>query len=97
MIHDELRERLMSEQAGRAANEAIVRLWGVLAKDGRALFRCECGDEACRAALWLPLGFYETVRSDHDHFVVLPGHTAPPDEVVTLADEDAVIRDGSSP
>lgn len=97
MIHDELRPRLMIEQAGRDANEAIVRLWGVLANGAQALFRCECGDESCRAALWLPLGFYEKVREDPSHFVVLPGHTASPDQVVEAADGYAVIRDGSTP
>jgi hypothetical protein len=94
MIRDEFRARLMTEQAGRAANEAIVRLWGILTEGGRALVRCECGDEACRAAVWLPDGFYEKVRADPSRFVVLPGHTASPDEVVELADGYAVIRGG---
>ena len=97
MTHDEHHERLMIEQAGRAANEAIVRLWGVLAQDGRALFRCECSDEACRAALWLPLGLYETVRQDPSRFVVLPGHDAPPDEIVGEGDGYALVREASTP
>ena len=96
MIHDKLHERLMTEQAGREANEAIVRLWGVLAHEGLGLFRCECGDEACRAALWLPLGVYETVRQDPSCFVVLPGHVAPPDEVVGEGDGYVVIRAAST-
>lgn len=94
MTRNELHERLMIEQAGRAANEAIVRFWGVLAADDRALFRCECGEETCRTALWLPLGRYETVRQDPAHFVVLPGHVAPPDEIVEAGDGYVVIRQG---
>ena len=90
----EYRERVADiEGGGRAANEEIVRRWGQLRDEDRALFRCECGVESCTAALWVPLGLYERVRADPMLFLIRPGHDLPDVEsVVERGDGYAVVR-----
>src|SRR5919107_3397341 len=90
----EYRERVANlEGGGRAANEEIVRQWGQLTEDDRALFRCECGVESCDEALWLPLGVYERVRGDSMAFVIRPGHDLPDVEsVVERGEGYAIVR-----
>jgi hypothetical protein len=90
----EYRERVASiEGAARAVNEEIVRRWGELSDAGRALFRCECGIDACVEGVWLPVGVYEVVRQDPMRFVIRPGHELPDvEEVIERGAGYAVVR-----
>jgi hypothetical protein len=37
-------------------------------------FLCECGDANCVEHVRVSLAEYQEVRSEHNHFVLLPGH-----------------------
>jgi hypothetical protein len=59
----------------RRVNEAIER--------GRqtgaaATFVCECGRTDCNTTLTVPLDEYESVRTDFERFLLVPGHELPP-------------------
>jgi hypothetical protein len=81
----------------RRVNEAIERG----RKTGEvATFVCECGRPDCNTTLTVPLEEYETVRSDFDRFLLVPGHElAPVDSVqerhsgyVVIAKEGAAAQ-----
>jgi hypothetical protein len=50
--------------------------------DGRHVIVCECGEEACRARVYLSRAEYEAVRASPIRFAVLPGHEVPEAERV---------------
>jgi hypothetical protein len=72
--------------AVRDANEAIALLHGALAS-GPPHFslRCECGDPACLACVWLTHTEYEDVRGYGSHFAVSINHENPENACVLSA------------
>ena len=92
----EYRERIARvEGDGRAANAEIIRQWGQLVDEDRALFRCECGIAGCVEGVWLPLGVYERAREDPMCFVIRPGHDLPDvEEVIERGEGYAIVRKG---
>ena len=57
------------------------------------LYYCECADPECREKVALRESDYERVRSDSDHFFVVPGHEAIEVETVIESHEEwAVIE-----
>ena len=47
-------------------------------------FKCECSDEDCAVRIPLNLVDYQTVHTDRDTFVVVPGHQVDPIETVLV-------------
>ena len=64
------RRATMLEVNGRRVNEAIERG----GRGGSAVFVCECGNLGCGDTIELSIAAYESVRTDFDRFLVLPGH-----------------------
>jgi ATP-binding cassette subfamily B protein len=54
-------------------------------------FCCECEDETCTGVLLLTAQEYESVRTEANRFVVLPGHEESADEVIGCDDRFVVI------
>src|SRR4051794_36562783 len=89
---DRLIRRLASiEVNGRRVNEAIER--GVSGSEsGSIAFVCECGHVGCNATVELGISDYESVRSNFDRFLVVPGHEiAMVDEVVERHSDYVVV------
>lgn len=64
------RRAAAAEINGRQVNEAIEpRRDG-----GKAVFVCECGHLGCNETVEISIVEYESVRTDFDRFLVLPGH-----------------------
>ena len=79
-VPDWKRRAALTEINGRRVNEAIDR-----GDSGEApVFVCECGNLGCSATVRLPVEDYESVRSDFDRFLLVPGHE--------LAEIDRVIE-----
>jgi len=60
-----------AEINGRRVNEATERGEG---DPGPAVFVCECGHLGCSSTLELEIAEYESVRTNFDRFLVIPGH-----------------------
>jgi hypothetical protein len=73
---DELSQQRLrhNEEIFRTVNEEIDSLRGH--GDGNA-YVCECADVACSATLRLPHDEYRRIRSQRNHFLVVPGHELP--------------------
>jgi hypothetical protein len=68
-------ERLaLNEALFRAANERMARWEERHRIEATELYFCECADPECREKVPLRESDYERVRSDSDHFFVVPGH-----------------------
>ena len=69
-------ERLVeNEKLFRKANERLrERAEGIVEPGQSVPFLCECIDEKCMDRLDLTLDDYVRVRSDGEHFVIVPGH-----------------------
>jgi hypothetical protein len=61
----------MAEVNGRRVNEAIEPRGP---RGDTAVFVCECGSLPCGETVEIPVGEYESVRTDFDRFLVVPGH-----------------------
>ena len=65
------RRAAAAEINGRQVNEAIEpRGQG----EESAVFVCECGHLGCSETVEIPIVEYESVRTDFDRFLVVPGH-----------------------
>lgn len=59
-----------AEINGRRVNEAIERG----AEADTATFVCECGHLGCSTTIELSMEEYESVRTNFDRFLLMPGH-----------------------
>jgi hypothetical protein len=84
-----------AEVNGRRVNEAIERG----ADEGSAVFVCECGHLGCSTTIELSLADYESVRTNFDRFLLVPGHEIDRvDEVVERHPDYVVVvkREGEA-
>jgi hypothetical protein len=91
---DELSQHRLkhNEAIFRTVNEEIDSLRGQ--GDGNA-YVCECADVACSATIRLPHDEYRRIRSQRNHFVVVPGHELPEIErIVERTDNYLVVEKG---
>jgi hypothetical protein len=59
----------------RVTNEGIAAVGRSFAVPARLRFRCECGDESCRATIALGVGEYESIRRGGGSVLApAPGH-----------------------
>jgi hypothetical protein len=65
------RRAARAEINGRRVNEAIERGGD---GSGSAVFVCECGHLGCSDTVELSNAAYESVRTDFDRFLLIPGH-----------------------
>jgi hypothetical protein len=79
-----------NEVAARRINEAIED--GRSTLDGVTGFVCECGQLGCSAVLEVTLAEYEQVRADPRQFLVVLGHEAGFDAVVSNRERYAVVE-----
>ena len=77
-----------AEVNGRRVNEAIERGTGAA---GAAIFVCECGNLGCNSTVELTIGAYESVRSEFDRFLLVPGHELEDIEDVVERHEDYLV------
>jgi hypothetical protein len=78
-----------NEATARSVNEAIES--GRVSRDELSPFVCECGQLGCNAVVEMPMAEYEAVRAHPRNFVLVPGHKAPADEVVTDGGDYQVV------
>lgn len=84
-----------NEEVFRAANRELERAEEDLgpAADGVLEVLCECGREGCKGIIKLTMSDYNTVHSQEDRFVVLPGHQTAEIERVVEDRGDYVVVD----
>lgn len=73
----------------RGINERVRELYADTDGDVPYFF-CECNDDACTAALQMPLAEFDALR-DSSLYAVLPGHVARDDEVVGHGASYAIV------
>lgn len=56
---------------------------------------CECGKGSCTGVIHMPGHDFESMRTDPEHFAVVPGHERS-DEVVERNDRYVLVRKGGS-
>jgi hypothetical protein len=78
-----------NEVTARRVNEAIEE--GLVNRDGRAGFICECGQLGCSAVVELTLREYEAVRVDGRQFVLVAGHEAAFDRVIQVRPGHSIV------
>jgi hypothetical protein len=88
--------RALRQATWRDVNENISgladRLPFALDDDARTwTFLCECGAAECGELVTVALATYREAR-EHDRFLVVPGHAAPEDRVVTQTNDYVVIQ-----
>lgn len=90
-MDDLSRQRLKHNEAVfRTVNEEIDDLG---ASGNEHAYVCECADTACTATIRLPHDDYRRIRSQRNHFVVVPGHEVPEVErVVERAFDHLVVE-----
>jgi hypothetical protein len=82
-LRDNTQERLGANEAVfRQVNEGIERGQWPGEEDAPVGFRCECAQLGCNEIVELSVHEYESVRTNPRHFIVLPGHERPDEEVV---------------
>jgi hypothetical protein len=85
-------ERLaLNEALFRAANERMGDWEERHRVEATELYFCECADPECRQKVSLHEADYERVRSDSEHFVVVPGHEVADIETVIESHEAWVV------
>ena len=78
--------REQNQKLFRTGNERLSdALGGRLPEAARVPFLCECADEFCDARVEVTLPEWETVASEPNHFVMVPGHLRSEGEVVVGA------------
>lgn len=62
-------------------------------------FKCECSDEDCDIRVPLKLEEYQTIHTNRDTFVIMPGHQVDPIETVLIKNEkySVVKKNNSTP
>ena len=64
-----------NEKLFRRANERLRERAEAIVEPAQPVpFLCECIDEKCMDRIDLTLEVYDRVRSDDEHFVIVPGH-----------------------
>jgi hypothetical protein len=76
-----------NEAVFRATNREIERAdqEGVGAADGVLEVICECGQDSCSGVITLTVSEYDSVHSQKDRFVVVPGHQV--EEIERVVDD----------
>jgi hypothetical protein len=76
-------ERIAKNEAVfRAANREIAQADKEAGGDGVLEVICECGREGCSGLISLTVAEYDSIHSQDDRFVVVPGHENPEIESV---------------
>jgi hypothetical protein len=78
----------LNEATSRRVNEAIQD--GRVTREGLAGFVCECGRLGCNTIVELSLGEYEAVRSGPRQFLLVPGHEAEFEAIVSQTPRYAI-------
>jgi hypothetical protein len=87
-------ERIAKNEAVfRAANREIEQASKEAGEDGVLDVLCECGQESCSSLISLTVADYDSVHSQDDRFVVVPGHENPQIETVVERREGYVVVD----
>ena len=62
-------------------------------------FKCECSDENCDVRIPLKLEEYQSIHSNRDTFIVIPGHQADPIETILIKTKhyNVVKKNNSTP
>jgi hypothetical protein len=92
LVHQARNEALfreVNERLERVDKQAQSRGWPP--EDGYFEFHCECGQ--CPEKVRLTIAEYESVRSQDDRFVLVPGHETPELESIAERTERYVIVD----
>jgi hypothetical protein len=91
-VASDRKERLaLNEALFRAANERMADWEERHRVEGTELYFCECADPECRQKVPLRESDYERVRSDSEHFFVVPGHEVVDIETVIESQDDWVV------
>ena len=78
--------REQNQQLFRRGNERLSSALGDKLSQAAAVpFLCECADEFCNGRVELGLTEWETVASQPNHFVMVPGHARSEGEIVVGA------------
>jgi hypothetical protein len=86
------KERLaLNEALFRAANERMADWEERHRVEATELYYCECADPECREKVPLRESDYERVRSNSDHFFVVPGHVVADVETVIESQQEWVV------
>jgi hypothetical protein len=72
----------LNEALFRQVNEAVEEVNARFGRIEHLSVVCECGDGECMAKIEITTAAYEQVRSNPQHFIVLPGHEIPDVETV---------------
>lgn len=87
-------ERIAKNEAMfRAANRELTQASKEAGGDGELEVLCECGQEACNSLISMTVAEYDSVHSQDDRFVVLPGHENPEIESVVERREGYLVVD----
>jgi hypothetical protein len=87
-------ERIAKNEAVfRAANREIEEADKEAGGDGVLEVLCECGQEGCSGLISLTVADYDSVHSQEDRFVVVPGHESPEIETVVERREAYFVVD----
>jgi hypothetical protein len=92
MQRDRAERVALIEAAFRIANERMAA-WEEVPADAEELFFCECSKLDCRQKVPMTSALYETVRSQSQWFLIMPGHEVPDlEEVVQRGDAHWIIE-----
>jgi hypothetical protein len=83
-----------NENAFRALNESLgASVHSSRPASDLAGFVCECGDPDCDTIVRVEVSTYESIRSDSQLFLIVPGHELPDaEDVVDAGQGYAVVR-----
>jgi hypothetical protein len=91
-VASDRKERLaLNEALFRAANERMADWEERHRVEATELYYCECADPECREKVPLRESDYERVRSNSDHFFVVPGHVVTDLETVIESQQEWVV------
>jgi hypothetical protein len=91
-VASDRKERLaLNEALFRAANERMADWQERHRVEATELYYCECADPECREKVPLRESDYERVRSNSDHFFVVPGHVVTDLETVIESQQEWVV------
>jgi hypothetical protein len=97
-VADLRKQRIADNEAVfRAANERIADWEERDRAEAFELYFCECADPDCREKVKLRGSDYERIRSNPDHFFVVPGHEIPDVETVLEFHSDWALVEKSEP
>jgi hypothetical protein len=86
------KERLaLNETLFRTANERMATWEERHRVEATELYFCECADPECRQKVPLHEADYERVRSNSEHFFVVPGHEVVDIETVIESHEEWIV------